>query len=209
MIKIGIGVLVWIESKHQLPELKRCLDSLTDFYPVIIVNGKWKDIIGDNPRSIPEAIELIDSYSNIILIDSPNQLEPVNRNKFIVQGMKMDCDMMFWIDSDEWIELPCGYDFFVKGMENVFKKQPDCLSFHLHFFDPRFGGESLQKRGIRYPAFMRHRDRHNQLWFLDKEVLGHYTAKPPRGLIVYQDKSFRTKEHELEMRRRNLANPKH
>ena len=208
-MRIAIGIVTWISEIEQLPELERCLDSLTDFYPVIVVNGKWKDIRGDNPRSIPEATELIDSYSNTILINSPNELEPVNRNKYLIQGMKMGCDIMFIVDSDEWVVLTNGYDFFVRGIEDVFKKQPDCLSFYAHMYDKRFGGECLSRRGIRYPAFTRYRDRHNQLFFLDRDIYGHYCAKPPRGLIIYQDKSFRTKERELEMKRRNLANPKH
>ena len=70
---LSIGIPVWINDVKQLPELERCLDSVMDF-PVFIVNGKWYDIEGDYPRSIPEAIELMESYTNVEIIDSPNQL---------------------------------------------------------------------------------------------------------------------------------------
>jgi len=207
-MNIGIGVVSWIGEKSQIPELERCLDSLTNFYPVIIINGKWSDVKDGNPRSVPEAINLMENYSNVMWFDSPNQPESMNRNKYIIQGMKMDCDVMFWVDTDEWVELPLGYDFLCNGIKDIFKKQPDRYTFLVHYFDTTRGGCCYKRRGIRYPTFTRHRNRHNELWFLDKEVL-RYPAKAPRGLIIHQDKKFRTIKRENSMAIRNESNPIH
>ena len=206
--KIGIGVVVWIEEKEQLPELERCLDSLTNFYPVIVINGKWGDIEGANPRSISKAYELIDSYSNVIHLESPNNAEYVNRNKYIIQARKMDCDCLIWVDSDEWVELPLGYDFLCRGIRDVFRKQPDRHTFLVHFYDERFGGCCYKKRGIRHPASSLHRNKHNELWYHNNEIL-RYPAKAPRGLIIHQDKKFRTQKREENMKDRNVSNPIH
>ena len=198
---IGIGVL----SYNCRDELKRCLDSLKDF-KVIVVDGKWNDFIDNNDsyRSTDGTIELAKSYSNVTTIESPNQPEWINRNKYIVEGK--DCDVMFWVDSDEWVELPCGYDFLCRSIKYVFEKQNDCYSFLVHYFDTARGGACYQKRGIRYPDIMRHVDRHNQLWFNDKEVLTNYCARPPMGLVIHTDKKFRTDEREEAMKRRNYEN---
>jgi len=208
LTRIGVGVLVWVPYEKQLPELERCLDSLTDFYPVIVVNGKWDDIEGKYARSIPEAYDLIGSYSNTIHIESPNEPEFVNRNKYLIQATKMDCDFLFWVDSDEWVELPCGYDFLVNGIKDVYKREPDKYTNLVHFFDPRSGGVCFQKRGVRYPSFSRHKNKHNELWFTGNQVL-QYPAKAPRGLIIHHDKSYRSLEREKTMQKRNHDNPVH
>ena len=206
-MNIAIGLVCWIDKKRQLPELKRCLDSLTDFYPVIVVNGKWNDIKGDSPRSIPEAIELIGSYSNVIYIESPNQPEFINRNKYLIQATKMGCDCLIWVDSDEYVELS-NYDNLVKEIKDVFTKEPDEYTFLVNFYDKRMGGACWQKRGVRYPAFSRHRNRHNELWFVNKQILKH-TAKPPPSLVIHQDKYYRSLEREYIMSKRNHENPIH
>jgi len=206
--KIGIGIVSWISEESQVPELERCLDSLTSFYPVIIINGKWDDVKGDNPRSVLEAIDLMESYSNVMWFDSPNQPEFINRNEYLIQATKMDCNYLIWVDTDEWVELPCGYEFLCNSIKKRFEKQPDCYTFLVHYFDKRMGGCCYKRRGIRYPTFTRHRNKHNELWFVDKEVL-RYPAKAPNGLIIHQDKIFRTHKREEKMKIRNESNPIH
>lgn len=206
-LNIAIGLVCWIDKITQLPELQRCLDSLTDFYPVIIVNGKWNDINGDNPRSIPEAIELIGSYSNVIYIESPNQPEFINRNKYLIQATKMGCDYLIWIDSDEYVES-VNYNNLVKEIDNIFTNEPDKYTFLINFYDKRMGGACWQKRGVRHPAFSRHRNRHNELWFVDKQILK-YPAKAPPSLVIHQDKYYRSLEREFIMNKRNHENPIH
>lgn len=206
-LNIAIGLVCWIDKITQLPELQRCLDSLIDFYPVIVVNGKWNDVKGDSPRSIPEAIELIGSYSNVIYIESPNQPEFINRNKYLIQATKMDCDYLIWVDSDEYIES-VNYNNLVKEIDNIFTNEPDKYTFLINFYDKRMGGACWQKRGVRHPAFSRHRNRHNELWFVDKQILK-YPAKPPPSLVIHQDKYYRSLEREFIMNKRNHDNPIH
>jgi len=200
---IGIGVL----SYNCRDELERCLDSLKDF-KVIVVDGKWNDFIDNNDsyKSTDGTIELAQSYSNVILLESPNNSEAFNRNQYIIEGMKMGCDIMFWVDSDEWVELPCGYDFLCHGIERVLN-DPEKHTFLVHYFDVRRGGVCFQKRGIRYPAFTRHKGKHNELWFNNKEVLKNNCAKAPAGLIIHTDKKFRSDEREDRMKKRNYENP--
>lgn len=204
-MRISVGVLAWIESNSQLPELKRCLDSLTSFFPVIVINGKWNDIEGVNARSTDEANELIDSYSNVIHIQSPNKPEFMNRNRYLIQAR--DYDFLFWVDSDEWVSLPLGVEFFRNGIRDVFKNtnQKSCL---IHYYDESRGGACMQKRGVLYPGFIRHRKKHNELFFGDDDILLN-PAPAPRGLVIKSDKRFRTLSRENRMLKRNKENPIH
>ena len=208
-MKLGVGVIGYNDREG----LERCLNSLSDFFPVIYRDGRWNDFLPSltNHRSNDDSIELAESYSNVTVIEGIG-LEPKARNDYIIQFAKWGCDCIFWVDTDEYVELPLGYDFFIKGLEERITEQPEKLSFHLHFTNDNEGKEaytSTQRRMIVNPMFTRHRDRHNQLWYMDQEVLGHNTGKPIRGLILHQNKSHRTKEREIEMKRRNLANPRH
>lgn len=204
-IMIGIGVVCWIETDEQLPELERCLDSLQSFYPVFVINGKWNDMSGNNPRSTDKANDLIDSYSNIIHISSPNQPEFVNRNKYLDLAMKFNLDYLIWVDSDEWVEMPLGKEFMIRGIEQHDFDFASCV----HYYSKRHGGPSKQKRLIKYPGFLRHRLKHNELFFGDNEVLGNCQNKAPRGFTIYSDKTYRSVDRENNMKQRNRENPIH
>ena len=205
IVNIGIGVVCWIETDEQLPELKRCLDSLQSFYPVFVINGKWNDMSGNNPRSTDKANDLIDSYSNIIHISSPNQPEFVNRNKYLELAMKYNLDYLMWVDSDEWIDMPLGKEFMVRGILDHNFDFASCV----HYYSKRHGGSSKQKRLIKYPGFLRHRLKHNELFFVDKEVLANCQNKSPRGFTIYSDKNYRSVGREQNMKKRNMENPIH
>jgi hypothetical protein len=195
--QVSVGVVCWISEKSQLPELKRCLDSLVDF-PVIIVSGKWNDIEGDNHFNIPEANKLIDSYPNVLHKGCYDQSEAYNRNQYLIDNQS---DFLFWVDTDEWIEMPLGKEFFLRGLIDLFKK--DDYSSQVHWYSHQPTGKinmGKQKRIIQYPGKLRHRDKHNQLYFGDKEVLRDgIKHHAPRGLIIHQDKTFRSKQRELDM----------
>jgi hypothetical protein len=204
-MNIGIGVVCWIETDEQLPELKRCLESLESFYPVFLVNGKWSDMSGDNPRSTDKANDLIDSYSNIIHIQSPNQPEFINRNKCLELAMIWNCDYLIWVDTDEWLEMPLGKDFMLRGIED---HKFEFVSY-VHYYSDIFGGSCKQRRLLKYPSFLRHRLRHNELFFGDYEVYKNCKKTGPRGFIIHQDKNYRSVKREQNMLIRNRENPIH
>jgi len=191
----------WIEKNTELPELDRCLDSLTDFYPVIVVNGKWDDIEGINARSTPEAVELIDSYSNTIQISSPNKPEFYNRNLCLIQAGKMMCDYGIWVDSDEFVDLPCGKDWFVKNLVRDFSN-PNDFCARLYF------DEGISRRIIRYPMFVRMRNKHNE-WFFNGKNVRKDQLKPVDGMIIYHDKTYRSEDRLQKMLNRKKTNPIH
>lgn len=198
-MNISIGVLVWIEDNSQLPELKRCLDSLVDF-DVIVVNGKWNDMGGLYPESTTEANVLIDSYDNIKHIKSPNKPEYENRNTYLRWCMRSKPDFLFWVDTDEWIQMPFGRDFFERGVRDIFRgDNKSCL---MHYYSDRHGGVSMQIRGIRYPFLVRHIDRHNEIFFGKVNILAD-PAPAPRGLVIMSDKIYRTIDREDRMIKRN------
>ena len=198
-MNISVGVLVWIEDDSQLPELKRCLDSLVDF-DVIVVNGKWNDIPGYNPTSTNEANRLIDSYENIKHIKSPNKMEYENRNIYLEECISLKSDFLFWVDTDEWVDMPLGRDFFERGLVDVFKN--DKKSCYMHYYSDRHGGVSMQIRGVRYPFLVRHIDRHNEIFFDNENILSNPT-RAPRGLVIKSDKIYRTMDREDRMIKRN------
>lgn len=199
-MNIAVGVLCWIEKDEQLPELKRCLDSLTDFYPVFVINGKWDDFEGNNPRSTDKANDLIDSYSNVIHISSPNKSEAYNRNLYLQLCLKWNIDMLFWVDTDEWVEMPIGFEFAKRGLMD--HMDTDDLASCMHYYSEAHGGVGKQKRLLQYPGFLRHHGKHNELFFGDDEVLRYPVPDAPRGIIIYSNKEFRSEDRECRMKKR-------
>lgn len=170
-----------------------------------MINGKWHDIDGDNPRSTRKANDMIDSYSNVIHIQSPNRPEYINRNLYYRIAMLFDLDYLIPVDTDEWVEMPLGVEFFLNGLNNDKLDITSCL----HYYSERHGGVSKQRRLFKYPGFLRHRNRHNRLYFLDREVLQTGTLYAPRGIVIYSDKNYRSKQREEKMSLRNKDNPIH
>lgn len=209
MNKIAVGIPVWINHEEQLPELELCLDSVSEFFPVIVISGKWSDMNHQQNRNIPEADELIDSYSNIIHIESLNHLEPFNRNLYMIQAGKMGCNTMLILDSDESAEFPLGVEFFDEQLSRLKEKHPNHLGFSVIHQSARHGGICFTPRVILNPAFTRYRDRHNQMYFMDREVLSWDSSKLVGGIILNETKDFRSDKRKLIMRERNLRNPLH
>ena len=199
--RIAIGVLSWIEENSQLPELDRCLDSLTDFYPVIVVNGKWSDVEGTNARGTQESQELIDSYSNTIRLDSHNKPEFYNRNLCLIQAGKMLCDYLIWVDSDEYIELPCGISWFKKNLKETFMNPSDFCS--RVWFD-----NGTSRRIIKYPMFIRMRYKHNE-WMFNGVDVRKKQLPPIDGMLIHHDKTYRNEERRDKMLNRKVLNPIH
>lgn len=205
-MRIAIGTCVYIEDKEQLPELERFLDSVKDWYPVIIVNGKWKDYRGKSGRSIPEVSELIQSYSNTIEVDYPNHLESQARNQYMIIAAKMDCEAVLIIDTDEYLEGDRGV--FLNNLQKTMLKEPDKLAFKITLNSERSGGDHWPPRLILNPMFCRYRDRHNSIFFNNNDVFRNQ-GSVIRGLKLYEKKDFRTKQREETMKERNRANPRH
>ena len=199
MTNIVFGVCCYISEKEQIPELERLLESLRGF-KVFLIDGKWKDFDDktDNYISIPEAYEAIGKYSNVITMASYNGLEWQNRNLYLKCCKRSD--ILIWIDTDEWLEIQ-DKDQMLKECKKI--KKP---MFLVNFYDKRFGGECLQRRGYRYPKGTHHKDRHNQAYYKKEEIFA-YPAKAPKGFVIHQDKSFRSVERELDMKVRNQKEP--
>ena len=193
-MSIVFGICCWIPEKSQLPELKRCLESVKN-YPVFLINGKWYDIEGDYPTSIPEAVSLIDSYPNVTRINYANHHEWESRNMYLEQCTANDC--LIILDTDEYIEITGFFEC------NIL----DTPMFRLHVEDPRIGGTDYQKRGVRWPHLTRHRDRHNQLWYKDKEIWSNVGESTPEGIIIYHDKTYRSEKIKEAMKKRNYLRP--
>lgn len=188
---IVFGICCWIPEASQLPELKRCLDSVKDF-KVIVVNGKWYDIEGEHPYSIPEARSLMESYPNVTRIDYANHHEWEARNKYLEECN--NDDVLIWLDTDEWFE----YDHFWEARGDT--------SIGLIDFYNRIGGLAWQRRIIINAGLCRHRDRHNQLWYGNRELFA--TPLPSiKGIRIYHDKQHRSEKREKAMYTRNRLKP--
>ncbi len=198
---VSFGIVCWIDEDSQLPELKRCLDSVKDL-PVILVNGKWSDMEGDNPISTQKARDLINSYPNVKHILSPNESEVNNRNILL----KCGTDYMIWIDTDEWAEFPNGIDFFKEELSRRFKDEY-CAYSHSYDLKGR-GGYFKVKRIIRNPHELEYRIRHNQLYHGSINVYDN-PIEPIDGLMVHHSKDFRSQASRDKMINRRLSNPIH
>lgn len=180
------------------------LDSTAGLFPVIVCYGKWKDFEGEDRNDLTP--QIIDNFSNAVWVDSTGLLEPQARNQYMIMAGKFGCDCIIILDTDEYLEFPLGVEFFKRQLDRIADENPDDLSFCVTFEDSK-KGTWFTPRIIMNPMFTRYRDRHNQLYFLDKEVLGN--QKLVGGIVIKQDKKFRSKDREQRMRKRNLANPIH
>jgi len=191
-ILIVIGICCWISEVRQLTELKRCLDSVNDF-KVIVINGKWYDIKGPHPYSIPEARSLLLSYPNVTTINYANHHEWEARNKYL--EMCKDTDVLIWLDTDEWFEM----DFHWEVRGNI-------PSVALIEFFNRIGGTAYQRRVIINAGQCRHTDRHNQIWAGGKELFAN-PSPAIKGVRIYHDKQYRSIPREKAMQIRNKLKP--
>jgi hypothetical protein len=203
-MNLAIGICSWIHEKSQLPELERCLNSISDFYPVYVVDGKWSDLQMQGGRSIQEAIELITSYSNTTLIERPNRLEPQNRNEYLRKSYGNEALMV--LDTDEYVE----YDStFLDNLETFRNDNPQNLGCSVMFHSKPTGGYSVAPRVIFNPSMCRYRDQHNFIYFMNRQVLDRTSREYCAGLTIFEDKAYRTKFREEKLRERNLKNPLH
>ena len=200
--QVSIGVLCHIPDIFQMPELKRCLDSLKDF-PVIVVSGKWNDIESTSDYNHPQLNELIESYANVTHIFTQGLSEAGTRNIYL-EECNDTVDFLFWVDSDEWIEMPLGKDFFLRGITDLFGVNDYSSQLH-EVFHQRDGNDVIckQKRLIQYPSKCRHRERHNSMYYDNKEILaGEIKNHAPRGLILHSEKSYRSTKRDKYMKSR-------
>ncbi len=197
--QVSIGVLCHIPDLFQMPELKRCLDSLVEF-PVIVVSGKWNDIQSTSNYNHPEVNNLIESYGNVTHIFTQDMSEAETRNTYLEE-----CDdtvrFLFWVDTDEWIEMPLGKDFFLRGITDLFDDED--FSSQVHEIMHQRNGVDLickQKRLVQYPSLLRHKDKHNAMYHGKREILaGEIKNHAPRGMILHSEKSYRSKERDNYM----------
>jgi hypothetical protein len=199
---LSVGLLVWIEDDSQLPELKRCLDSLVDFN-VIVINGKWIDIPGKNHISTDATISLLQSYKNVTLIFSVNNTEAHNRNLALTVSSTLNHDILFWVDTDEYVELPCGYEFFLRGLDFA-----DKMTCYAHYEDEGRGGSCRMVRFIKDIQDVSLNERHNE-WLYYGHNIFKDPHKAPRGLIIHSDRKYRSEERQAKMLNRNKNNPIH
>ena len=199
-MRIAIGTLTY----NCKAELKRFLDSCTDFYPVIVIDGKWSDFDDglSSYRSTDGTLELAESYSNVILVESPNKKEFENRNILMQTAGKFDCDIIIDVDSDECIDLPNGYDAFIQSLKRVIEQNPNGLGFKTAFESKKRGGVSFPVRIYRHPMFIRYRTKHNEFYFVNRDVRKNSKKLCP-NIIIWETKKYRTEEREVVMKVRN------
>lgn len=183
---ISFGIVCWIGEDSEVPALKRCLDSVKD-YPVILVNGKWNDMEGDNPISTQKARELIKSYDNIKYIESPNQSEAYNRN---ILYRECETEYLIWLDTDEWVRIEDYFKIDIKDRALI------------HYYDPGRGGYCLMPRVFRNPKRLSNSKYHNSVITQDME-------DPPTGITIYSDRKYKSMKRRNAMFKRNKENPKH
>lgn len=168
-------------------------------FKVTLVNGKWYDIIGDNPISIPQARNLIDSYPNVTRIDYPNHHEWESRNMYL-EACSAD-DVLIWLDTDEYMEHGDQ-----AGIWRFYPIQSvGSLSFFVKGYDKRCGGDVILKRGYYSPSITRHKDRHNESWIGKKKLT--FKSNPLIDFKIIHDKSHRSKQREETMKVRNHLRP--
>jgi len=198
--KISVGTL----SYNCKDELKTLLESCKEFEMVIIIDGKWSDFDDglDVFSSNDGTVELAKSYPNVILIESPNKKEFENRNLLMRTAGKLGCNVIIDIDSDEYIELPNGYNAFCQSLRRMTQENPHDLGFRVAVEAKRHGGVSFPGRISLNPTFIRFRKKHNEFYFLNQDIRKN-THKLCPNIIIQENREYRTEKRDEVMQIRN------
>jgi hypothetical protein len=203
-LKIGVATLTY----NCKEELESTLESTTPFYPVIIIDGKWEDFMGDTINSNDGTLDLVESYSNTVLIQSGNKSETFNRNLSCRYAGRFGCDVVIILDSDEAISFPNGYEAFEKSLKRCIQQYPDSLGFRVTVHSKRHGGVEFSHRILLNPSFVRYQNQHNKIFFMDKEIKHHSSILCP-NIDIIENRESRTEERLAKMLYRNKSNPIH
>lgn len=185
-MSIVFGICSWISEVSQLPELKRCLESVKG-YRVIIIDGKWYDIDSPLQVSIPEAFEAYKKYDNVEVVTSIGNHEWENRNMYLTRCKMID--VLIVLDTDEYI-----IQEYTPTLPEITK------SFHVIGYDKGKGGEVRLNRGYTDPINSYHNDRHNKVFCKGKQLNFDSLCT---GITIHHDKSYRSKSREKAMYTRN------
>ncbi len=202
MISIGICLLTY----NCVDELKDCLESVGKFYPVIVIDGKWKDFEGDHPTSTDGTLDLVESYSNVVTILSPNGSEADNRNLSLEYATNYNCDAVIILDSDERLVLPNGIWAFYRSLDRKIRENPQDLGFKITFESKKRGGTSFKRRIYLNPKELNYRGSRDIIYSKDSELRHHCPEICPNIMIV-EDQSYRTEGRLKKMVERYVKCP--
>lgn len=186
-MSLVFGICSWISEESQLPELKRCLESVKD-YRVIIIDGKWKDIDSPIHASIAQAYATYRQYSNVQVMVSLGRHEWENRNLYLQKCQPGDT--LIVLDTDEYVTFE--HTPAVKGLADD--------SFHVNGYDKGKGGKVRLNRGYMDPINSYHADRHNRMFCNSEKLTFNALCE---GITIHHDKTYRTPKREKMMLTRN------
>lgn len=168
--------------------MRRLLETTLSFDYVICIVGKWKDFEYDNEKNI-EMISVISSYPNTLIKQIDGIPQHQARNIYLYMAEKLGCDYLIILDSDEYLS---------GGVFNVPKEQ--------NIYNMKWNNTVLPRLIVK-PKGMEYKDRHNQIWCDEKEMIGRNLGECIEGIEIISDKSLREKEREDYQREYNLSHP--
>lgn len=178
--------------------MKRLLDSTSVFDKVICPDGRWIDYEGPQ-LSDDGSREIVESYSNTVLIDAPDLPQYQKRNIYFENSQGLD--YLLVMDSDEFI-FKLDMDLFLQSLESGEQSYlVDDWIFDLSWMLAR------PMRVLKDPTNWRYDGRHNRLAYKGNVVyLPNQTPSIP-GIEFKHDKSFRKPETEAYNKIYNRAHP--
>ncbi len=201
-----------INFYNEIDCLKQALDSLKDFPLVICVDGKWKKFNDPLRRSCGFSYdgsrELVQSYSNTLLLDCGNQTEEAMSNLCLRTAAVKDYPYLLQIASDEYVVG--DYDLFQNNCDEMIKKRPDDHSYYIKFntihITPPEQKRYIAVQRLHYdPMFIRLRDVHWMYYFNNEFIITRaapesLNGKVINGLTIYHDDSLRNQHREKQMK---------
>ncbi len=203
-MKVGIGICAY----NAEIEMLRVLDSTEGIYPTFVIDKAWKGF--GKGYSTDNTAFICNDYSNVVLIQPKGELtEAQCRNEYMKASAHWNLDAMIILDTDEYLEFPLGIEYFYRQLSRMISAHPEQLAFRATYIDT-INGTSFSPRIILNPSITRYRDKHNQLFCMDKEVITNdKSIYLCGGIIITEDKCFRLPEREKWMKDRNQRDPTH
>lgn len=96
---LGAGIVTFQDRNS----LKRCLDSLSDFREVIVIDGAYAGYPSENRYSTDGTYELCKKYHNVRVFTLYDKTEIEKRTLYLKLAAELDVTHLLIIDSDEWL----------------------------------------------------------------------------------------------------------
>jgi len=185
------------------------MPTIQDFDYNIFIDGSWPDW-GTSDLSNDGSRAIIASWEKSRIIDMPQRMPRDKYQRILEECGLLEIDYLVIIDSDEYIKQPFNYKQFKNEIESIEKKyEIQSFKFSMEYYDS--GNLYVHEPSYRIlynPALGEYGERHNELWYKNREVFSDWSGEI-KSLVLVHDKRYKTPEYVKARHEWNTNHPTH